>query len=325
MGGFSFQDQTVQVVEADVEKLLGEFRRQVEDFAKDEGLAKHVLDIHKRNDNEAIRALDSKKVSTWSSKFWQSRDWHFGFMKVIPLLVMELVKLQPKNRPELEKIFKSWDKTFRWSPKGFNLHEEVAKKYLSVLKSLREQLEACQEAATEGKTKGLEPTLVGKFKLYDSLGVDESTKKTVIDTIEKATSSMKSIGLGDYCYGKVTIVDSSKFSSKSAAFYVQNTDEIYLSPNLHGEDVRALCHELAHRAHTKLNLSTKSRELYDVVKDRGTWVTGYAKTNPEENFCEMVSFAAVKRLPEESKELLAVALPKIKLAWRVVARYLEWA
>ena len=106
MPGFSFQDQTVQVVEADVEKLLGEFREQLDAFAKNEVLAKHLVDIYKRNDNEAIRAVDHKMVSNWSSAFWQGRDWHFGLMKVVPLLVMELIKLQPKNRTDLEKVFR---------------------------------------------------------------------------------------------------------------------------------------------------------------------------------------------------------------------------
>ena len=36
----------------------------------------------------------------------------------------------------------------------------------------------------------------------------------------------------------------------------------------------------------------------------------------------MVSFAAMKRLPDDSKKLLEAALPKIKLASRVAARYL---
>ena len=70
---------------------------------------------------------------------------------------------------------------------------------------------------------------------------------------------MKSLGLGEYCYGKVTVVDSSKFSSNSAAFYVKNTDEIYLSPDLQGQRTcGALCHELSSQE------STRSSTRYEV-------------------------------------------------------------
>lgn len=308
----------------EVPAMLERFRQLVDAFAQHEGLAEHVIDIEEKRNYEAIRALDRGEMSHITGRFWQSRDWFFALQEFVPHLLLELAKTAPRNRGVLEKSLKFWAKPFRWSPKSANPDAESAKKYLSVVTELRKQLRAAQEAAAHAKTNGKTPRAVGKFDLFDSLG-DESTVETATDVLRKATKAMTAIGLGAYCYGPVTLVESSNVIRHSAAFYVKNTDEIFLSPDLEGQDVRALCHEIAHRVHTKLGLSHKSRELYEAVRERGEWASNYAKTDAEENFCEMVSFAAIKKLPDSGKDLLRGALHNIKLASArsVLGRYLE--
>lgn len=311
--GYSFQDDSVQMMDTDVGRLLAGFVQGVDDFAADEDFAKHLVAIFASNDNEAIRAIDIRKLSTFSSELWQTRNWYFRLAKVVPNLLLQLMKLGPKNLKELEKAHKFWSKPFKFSPKSMSPSEEVAKKYLAVLKDLRKQLEACQEAAQGGS--GMEPIKVGKFELYNGVGVDADQLKKAQDVLKDASKAMHNIGLGEYCYGPVTLVNSSKLHDQSAAFYVKNTDEIYLSPDVRaGEDVRALCHEVAHRVHTKRHLKAKAEELYRIVGQNGSWVTSYAKTNPEENFCEMVSFAAMRQLKDPNQEPLKAVVPDIKTA-----------
>jgi hypothetical protein len=309
--GFTFQDPEIKKVEVQASAFLSQFQDQVNAFAKDEDFAESVLAASK--DNAMLQAIDHKRWSSFSSAFWQSRDWWFNLQKIVPFLVLELLKFQPANNDKLAKIQQFWVKPFRWSYK-MDPYGETSAKYLSVLKTLRDQLTECQKAAAKMGTEGVSPIIVGKFELYDSLGLDSGSKQKVVDTIKQGTRSMTSLGLGSYCYGKVTILDSAKFASRSSAFYVANTDEMYVSPEMKGQEVRAFCHEVTHRVFHKLNLSSRAASLYDICSDRGLWVTPYAKTNAEENLCEMVSFAAVGKLPKEADDLLRVAVPKIKLA-----------
>jgi hypothetical protein len=311
--GYSFQDGTSTTVQVDVPRMLEEFRRRLDEFAQNEDLARHIVDVEKRGDLKALSAVDDREVSTMSSRFWQSRDWFYDLQKIVPFLLLELLKHAPLNAAKLEKALPFWGKPFRWSPKGANPWLEVSKKYLSVLEGLRDQLELVQGAAAHAEKQGVEPQTVGKFKLFDSFG-DPKLVETAVDVLKKASRAMDGIGLGSYCYGNVTLVNSSKIQSHSAAFYVKNTDEIYLSPNLRGQDVRAVCHEIGHRVHTKLHLSSRSKTLYESVKERSLWVTPYAKTDPEENFCEMLSFAAIRDISDDAKDLLRPALPGVKLA-----------
>jgi len=311
---FNFQDETPVEVDPDVELLLEKFQDELDNFAEHEDLAEHLVDIYTRNDNEKIRALDHGKIQSWTSDFWQMRTWFGSLEKVVPYLIQELAKYQPKNMAALAKHHKFWFKRWRWSPKSYNPQLETAKKYLSVLKDLRKQLADCQEAARQ--RVDLQSESVGKFELYDSLGLSDAQKKPVITTLKAAAKALAKIGLKEFCYGKVTIVDSSKLVHGTAAFYSRNTDEVFLSPDLKGSDVRVLCHEIAHRVHTKLRLKSRTQILYQQVKNLGVWVTSYAKTSPEENFCEMVSFAAMGKLSdEESKNQLQAITPKLKLAY----------
>ncbi len=315
--GFSFQQPLDQTVTVEIEKYLTLFQEAVEDFGKDESFATHVLEAAKSGNNEAIRAIDSKKFSHFSSAFWQTKKWFWSLQKVVPNLVLELTKYEPASKP-LQKAYTFFAKPWKWSPKGLDPYSEVPTKYLSVLKDLRVALAAAQKAAAEAGKSGLRPVKVGRFELYDGMGAGEGAIKNAQRVLTEATSSMGRIGLDEFCYGKVTIVQSSSFAAKSAAFYVTNTDEIFISPDIGSQDVRAMCHEVAHRVYFKLNLRSQAQELYDAVKDRGVWVTGYAKTDALENFAEMVSFAAVGKLTEEAKPLLQATTRKI----RVASRYL---
>jgi hypothetical protein len=315
--GFDFLDQTPRQVVVDVTAMLEAMRARIEAFAQWEDLARYVVDTAK-GPPEAWRAIDRNRLSDMSSELWQKRNWWFDLAKIVPFLNLELMKHAPKNLAALEKSQKFWERPFRWNHKGDPV--EGSRKYPSVLAELRKQLAAIQEAAARVSTSGVEPEIVGKFELYDALG-DQQTKNSVATTLQKVTRAMTTLGLGAYCYGKVTIVNSTKLHGHSSAFYVKNTDELYVG-DMKGQDVRAVCHEIGHRIHTKLNLRSKTKSLYETVQERGIWVSNYAKTDDEENFCEMLSFAAIKDLPDESKDLLKTVVPKIKLATAasVVAR-----
>lgn len=304
--GFSFQPDEVEKLQVDSNRLLGEIQQIIEDFGQDEDFAENILEAAKKNDNEALRAIDSKRFNDFSSEFWQTRSWFSKLAAKVPYLVLEVIKLEGAS-PKLEKIYAFYQKPFRWSYK-MDPYKEVSEKYLSTLKLVRDHMKVLQESVSKIGTKGLEPIKVGKFELFGG----DAPK--ALDVLKKATKALTSIGLGAFCYGKVTLVDTSKLHGGSAAFYLKNTDEVYLSPEVSGDqDVRALCHEIAHRVHTEKSLKHSSQRLYDAVKDKGSWVTSYAKTNPEENFCEMVSFAAIRKLDEEGSVLLKAALPILKV------------
>lgn len=318
--GFSFQPDQIAKVDVDVKKYLADFQQVVDKFAENEQFARHVLTASKANDHDALEALDRDRISLWSSDFWQTKKWYWALYRVVPPLVLELAKYEPTSKPLL-KAYTFFTKTWKWSPKSMNRWEETATKYLSVLKDLRTYLTAAQAAAASVGKAEVQSLSVGKFDIYDGMGAGAKVLDKAQGVLRDATTAMSRIGLGEFCYGKVTVVESAKFHAGSAAFYVANTDEIYLSPDIGGQDVRATCHEIAHRVYFKLNLRHQSEELYESVKERGLWVTGYAKTNASENFCEMVSFAAIGKLTEDARPLLESVTRQI----RVASRFLGWA
>lgn len=114
--GFSFQDDIITQVDSDVDRLLASFRERLEAFAKDADFAQHIIDVP--FPSEEYRAIDWKRWSNVSSAFWQSRDWFFALEKIVPVLLLELMKRQPKNQPSLEKAMKFWTKPFRFNYKG---------------------------------------------------------------------------------------------------------------------------------------------------------------------------------------------------------------
>jgi len=317
--GFNFQDDAVHPVDTDVVRLLAAFREHLEVFAKDRDFAQHIVDAP--FPSEEYRAIDWNRWSSISSKFWQTRDWFFELSKVVPVLILEVMKRQPKNQVALEKDMKFWAKPFRFNFKGDQVATAAA--YLSTIKKLEGQLKDCQEAARSNPN--VEAVKIGKFLLHDSIGIDEVRMQKAIAAIKSATRAMASIGLGEYCAGNITIVNSSKLISRSAAFYQANTDDIFISPDIQGaDDVRALCHEIGHRVHFKLHLKHQLTTLYEAVRDAGAWVTPYAKTDERENFSEMVAFAAIGKLDDQWKSALQATTNKIKLAYasNVVHRFL---
>lgn len=303
--GFSFQPDDV-LKPADRYQLLNETQQIIEDFAKDKDFLESVLDAARSNDNGALKTIDSEKFSRIGSAFWQSRNWFFELAQRIPYLVLDVIKLEGTS-PKLEKAFAFYQKPFRWAPK-LNTYKEVPEKYLATLKLISSHLKLLQEAFAKVETKGLTPIKVDRFELFGG----DSPK--AVEVLKKCSKGLTSVGLGAYCTGKVTLVPASKLQRGAAAFYVKATDEIYLSPEVRGnQDVRVLCHEIAHRVYTDKSLKHSGQRLYDAVSDKGSWVSSYARTSPEENFCEMLSFAAIGELDAEDRALLKAALPSLKI------------
>ena len=322
VSSYSFQDLDPQGVKVEIKKYLADLKQVVDDFAEEESFARHILEAAEKNDNETLRAVDRTKFSRWSHAFSQSRDWFWKLQKIIPHLVLEITQHQPspKTMKVMQKAYTFCAKPWKWNPKGLDPYAEIPAKYLAVLKDLRAFLSAFQEAASRIGDSKARSISVGQFELFDSLGVDEATMERVVQTLKEAESRMKQIGLGEYCYGKVTIVKSSNFERGSAAFYNSNTDEVYVTPDLGGGyDLIALCHELGHRVYFKLSLRHQAEELYQSVRERGIWVTNYAKTNANENFAEMVAYAAVGKLTDEAKPLLQSVTRQIRVATRYLS------
>ena len=320
LAGFSFQDDSVTPMEVNIQDLLAKFNQLVEDFAKDEDVLRHYLDmpsedlLQRRAQDEYVKE-HGLAMKRWSFSAGSGGNWFWELKKVVPPLVLELLKHTPKNGKALEKVLTFHTKKWSWKPDFISDQtKQFADKYFPTLKTLRANLQACQDAVASIGSNEAVAIKVGKFELYDGLGVDEKVVGEVKASLVAATKAMSRIGLGAYCYGKVTIVNPQALKSGTAAFYAQATDELYVGIHAGHENVRVVCHELAHRVLVKLNLKSRAQELYAVIKSRNTWVTNYAKTDPVENFAEMVSFAALGKLPEDSTEALKLALPKAKLA-----------
>jgi hypothetical protein len=108
----------------------------------------------------------------------------------------------------------------------------------------------------------------GCFTLINAGGFSPQQMADVVKVVELASSMIKSKGFGKLCYGTVQVTNTVGRSAQVLAFYVLQTDEMYVRGNLKGKQgpaVSTVIHELGHRLHHKF-LHSKDAEIQSLYK-----------------------------------------------------------
>lgn len=282
---------------------------------------------------------------------------------------LQQVTLSPKIQKSIESAVKSWSKVPKL-PKGGTVEATLAKRtvlYVECIDTFQKYDKLFALVVKEGKAhvsegEGSTKLKAGPFTLVNAGGFPTDVMEEKVKVCEDAADRMRSIGLGEVCYGEILVSNRLTSNKSVAAFYVPSKDEMFIRADAEAsrDTVRVICHELAHRFEFKfMRERSKVEELYNTLKGQGKvpkprkgvifqkgngktveitdvkssigveildggtqywinlqmykdmatprgyhFVTDYAKINGTENFAEMVSYYAMKRLPDEQVELL---------------------
>lgn len=186
--------------------------------------------------------------------------------------ILQTYQLNPKDRKVIEQANRVFakDKMNRMAPEKtvaaynktlaeFKLFYEVAKRALSAKKHSDE------DSGTTLKS--------GSFTLVNTGGFPDKTMQEAGKVVHTAERMLRAKGLGKVCYGNIQVTNTIGRSTRTLAFYVQTTDEMFVRANLKGKQgpaVTSVLHELGHRLHLKY-LSGKNadiRQIYRVIADK---------------------------------------------------------
>jgi hypothetical protein len=239
--------------------------------------------------------------------------WVGATAKEFCLGLLQQFALPAGVRKSIEASSTWWHKAVRL-PRGKTYEEGEAlgvELYLDHLKTFRKYEKVYADAVRIGKAhsgegEGATRVVAGPFTVVNTGGFSTEVMARSAKVAIVVAQRMEGIGLGKVCYGDLHL--SGKLMGKNvAAFYSPGHDEMFIRPNIPGDAIRYICHELTHRLVNKHLRSKQSEiaQLYGNCKATGRFVSPYArKGGPEENFCEMVSFWALGMLHPDMIALL---------------------
>jgi hypothetical protein len=239
--------------------------------------------------------------------------WVGAMAKELCLGILQQFALPAGVRKSIEASSTWWNKTVRL-PRGQTYEAGEAlgvDLYLDHLKTFRKYEKVYADAirlgkAHSGEGEGATKMEAGPFTIVNTGGFGPDVMTNSAKVAMEVARRMEGIGLGKVCYGDLHL--SGKLMGKNvAAFYSPGHDEMFIRPNIPGDAIRYICHELTHRLVNNHLRSKKTEidQLYGSLKASGRFVSPYArKGGPEENFCEMVSFWAIGMLHPDMVDLL---------------------
>lgn len=226
--------------------------------------------------------------------------------------ILQTYTLPPDLRKKVEQASKFYTR-YKYSDPA---PKQEAKVYEQVLQQYRMHLMWYETAIEQGDP--MVPAKVGSFSLVNIGGFGHQRVQDVSEVLLEAERRLSLKGLSKVCYGEA-FLSNDLLKPNVIAFYLPARDEMFLRGDLRHsaeEQVKTVIHELAHRLHDRF---LKHRDfdvttLYHWVaqgarKGESPFITPYAKTNPSENFAEMVSAWCFDLLPssQESRLLSLVA------------------
>jgi hypothetical protein len=162
------------------------------------------------------------------------------------------------DRKLIEQASKEFAKDRIQKPKPEVALEALRKK----LDLYRSYLEAADRIIKKGERHSDEAAgtlnTAGCFTLVNAGGFSPQQMADVVKVVEKASSLLKAKGFGKVCYGNIQVTNTVGRSSTVLAFYVIQTDELFVRGNLKGKQgpaVSTVIHELGHRLHRKFLMS----------------------------------------------------------------------
>lgn len=329
----------------DPSELLRKYQAQVADYAKHEQLAigwlegyreverlrgsggtkaeqeavreRHMITDVTRDAEGRLRSYKNLAGGPVGAVLHEGRSgWVGAVAKEFCLGLLQQFALPAGVRKSIEVSSAWWNKGVRLprAGRGGTYEEGEAlgvELYLDHLETFRKYEKVFEKAiqlgkAHSGEGEGATKVVAGPFTVVNTGGFSSEVVARSAKVAVVVAQRMEGIGLGKVCYGDLHL--SGKLMGKNvAAFYSPGHDEMFIRPNIPGDAVRYICHELTHRLVNKHLRSKQSEiaQLYGNCKATGRFVSPYArKGGPEENFCEMVSFWALGMLHPDMIALL---------------------
>jgi len=278
---------------ADPKEDLHKFQVLVDTFCRHEDLAKvELVKLHKfstamdQKDFDTARAMTTELKKTNREQYEIKMSVHGGlsFQRIKdvaePLFwaILQQYVLPPQIRRGVETASRFWSKkklTLRTKSMrgGYGETAEYLEAYLKLCSMIRKQVTDAQLAIVKGKLHA-DPEIaaqhskrVGSFNLINTGGFKDEVMEKAAEVVSKAEKAMQGVGLGKVCYGDILISKTISNKRNIAAFYVVNSDEMFVRANTptDWDTARVICHELAHRLQFKF-LTSKAQEINEVYR-----------------------------------------------------------
>lgn len=289
----------------DPRKLLEDFKHQLVKFEVLEPKADRLIDHLKRmaeargtgpeiQDQAAFHQLDGAWASTIYSDvssvavgteyiFRQLR----GFGQPLFWAILQQLSLPPPLLKKVQAATKYWSKSDlkfpkakeKWMPRN----GEKVLAYKKLLNEFHSQIDTAELALAKGKAHSEEGSTTkrpaGPFTVINTGGFSDEIVEKAIKSVEVSAKMMQGIGLSKVCYGDVLISNTLTSRTSVAAFYVINSDEMFVRANVSPDHdtVRFICHELAHRWEHKFGSGKRNAivQLYATLNTKAMFETDY--------------------------------------------------
>ena len=184
-------------------------------------------------------------------------------------LFTEILRLYPMSSSDRKVI----ERAIRFfSKQRVSLRKPGIEIYNDHVKEYQRFLEVAEAVVSKGIGHDETTTLrAGPFTLINAGGFTEKQMEEVKKVVESADRKLKAKGLGKACYGSIQITNTVGRSSRVLAFYMIDTDELFVRGNLRGKTSAAeetILHELGHRIEKKYSDTGKVRTLYNLISKK---------------------------------------------------------
>ena len=182
------------------------------------------------------------------------------------LSALSTYQMVPKHRKILEDAAKTFGKSRIVVRKG-----KERESYEALLRTWRLYFDTVKFVVEQGVSHAEEGDTVwkaGPFELVNTGGFPDKVMQEAKRVAELSAQHLTSRGLSRVCYGKIQVTNTVHKSTRVLAFYMRNTDELFIRANLKGKQgpaVTSLTHELGHRLHRRF-LKSKDREIQNIYQ-----------------------------------------------------------
>lgn len=174
--------------------------------------------------------------------------------------IIETYALPDKVRKPIEVASSFWTKFTGRPPRGKDQLDAMFKfldRYDEYVKVIGKQIVAARQALAVGVEHGTQApeaqtkVTAGSFTLINGGGFPVERMQGAARHLEKAEALIRSAGFGQVCYGEAVIGNKLNGKAGVAAFYLKDSDQLFVRADGREDDVRVIIHELGHRLHRR--------------------------------------------------------------------------
>jgi hypothetical protein len=231
-------------------------------------------------DPEDQRQLENDRrfIAQREYKYIVFPDYSFKALQQLGIknLFLALIQQYELSPTHLKKV-EQYSKFYAKSRLGRKKDAQQALDYFpKLLAQYREQLATVKDILANTKVRGegvdgVRTLDAGSFKVVNTGGFDQATMEKAARIVKEAEKLLRAKGLGKVCYGEI-LVSNQIAKKRTLAFYMVDSDEMFIRADLQGHESEALktvLHELGHRLYFKFlrQWARGIRDIYRTLKD----------------------------------------------------------